>query len=133
MLHHVTPGRRLDIGLVVGRMHAVAKSGLAGQQLSPRGDTERIGTGGPCERRTLADELVEVGRLDDGIAQRMDRVRPLIVGDQEEDVGLVGGRHLCSQQRQNKKGEQSTEKLHSAVFSSAGFSAIRAIRRWPSK
>jgi len=42
-------------------------------------------------RRPFAHQLVERGRVDDRIAQGVDRVGPLVVGDHQQHVGTPRG------------------------------------------
>ena len=43
------------------------------------------------EGHTLTDEAIKVWRVHVGIAERANRVEPLLVGDDEDDVGPLAG------------------------------------------
>ena len=79
-------------------MNTVAKTGLAGQQFCSSRDTERVGTGGPGKGGPLGDQPVQVRRLDDRITQGRNRIRTLIVADQQQNIGpLRSGRSTAKE------------------------------------
>ena len=71
----------------------------AAEHLMPRrvahGRRGRAHAVGARERGAALHEAVEVRRLDHRVAERGDRVGPLVVGDEEQNVGAFFGRLNC--------------------------------------
>ena len=67
---------------------------LAGQDRSPARTADGRGDKGVVEDHSIGGQLVEMGRLDDRVAHAAQVVEPLIVGQQEENIGpgLLAGR-----------------------------------------
>ncbi len=57
-----------------------------------------------AEAHAPAGEPVEVGCLDDAIAQRCDGVEPLIVREDEDDIGLGRGCGVNGRGREDEQG-----------------------------
>ena len=89
----------------------------AGHQRAPRGGAD-VGAGVKAfEAHTLGGELVEVGRADFALAIRADMADAEVVGEDEDDVGLVrrGGEGGLQQDQEEEEGAH-------------GFGAIRSGR-----
>src|SRR5262245_44969863 len=100
--HDFRPERHIRIELELAE-RAIPESGAAGEQLGPAGIAQRMTTRRAGEGRAAADEIVEVGRVDSRVAQCRDGIRPLIVGDKQQDVGRLFLRDTNSLQRKDTK------------------------------
>ena len=91
------------------------------QQHRPRRHTPRavVGTHAVCprERRALLREPIERRSADVRIAQRAERIRPLIGAEQEEHVRLAPALrgHGCGD-RQHPQREEAGERLHHRIL-----------------
>ena len=78
---------------------AVSETAGAGEDFGPTGGADRVATRRPCESASLCDETIEVWRFDPFVAQRVDRVRSLVIADDQQHVwpggenGRGGDRH----------------------------------------
>ena len=81
-----------------------------GHQHGSAGNADRTAEGPravvAAKAESILGEAVEVRSLDLLISMRPDGVRPLIVGEEEDDVGAVGSRReLDRDEEQNEGGE----------------------------
>ena len=67
------------------------------EQTCSRRRTRRSGDVALIERDSFADQAIQVRRVHVGIAQRRNGIKPLLVRDDENDVGA--GHSLCLQWR----------------------------------
>ena len=58
------------------------------------------------------EQAIHVGRLDVGIANRTERIRPLIIGENEDNIGTLGRSRTWPSDRS----EQNGKSVISLVF-----------------
>ena len=105
------PGQVLAGGFETSaeRGHAVDVAVLSGEQRGPAGRADRIGAEGVLEDHALRGEAVERGRgVERGQASAVgsERVRGMVVGHDEQDVGLVGGGQGGTRGKETERGEE---------------------------
>ena len=66
--------------------HAAAEAAAPRENLGAARRANRIGRHGSREHGTALDQLVEVRRPDVGVAKRVDRIRTLVIAEDEDDV-----------------------------------------------
>ena len=68
--------------------HTASEARAAGQNFGSTGSTDGIRAGGVQKAASAFDEPIQTGRLNQFIAQSVDRVRTLVVADQQQHVGM---------------------------------------------
>src|SRR3954469_18961638 len=87
-LHDLPPERHTRIELQLAE-RAVAKASAAGDQLRTAGMAQRMSTGGTREDGAAANEFIEVWRFDRCVAECMNGIGALVIGDNQQHVRPV--------------------------------------------
>ncbi len=93
--HAIRPAHQIGIHSRAEHTDAVTKSVTASHNLGAARNTERIWRNGSGERHALPDKRIQGGSVDERVSQRVNRVRPLVVGNDEKDIRPTVGRHVC--------------------------------------
>ncbi len=79
----------------------------AGHEHAARRRADGVAGVALCQAHAVFGDLVDVGRADFGLAERADVAVTEVIGDEEDDVGPIGGRG--GQGEHEEQAERETE------------------------